>query len=99
VPKVDAYIAKTIEKKPELVQISSAWNTREGAPLGRNRYVELQIQRAKANGNVAKQLPFQKPCEKMADAIVMDGGSRGQVVKVCAAPNCRVHHGDRPSPQ
>jgi ParB family chromosome partitioning protein len=35
----------------------------------------------------------------MADAIVMDGGNRGQVVKVCADPNCRVHHGDRPSPQ
>jgi hypothetical protein len=68
--KVDAHIA-TMETKPELVQISSAWNTREGAPLGRNHYVELQIKKAKANGN-----PFQKPCEKMADAIVMDGGNR-----------------------
>ena len=97
--KVDAHIAKTMETKPELVQISSAWNTREGAPLGRNRYVELQIKKAKANGNLAKQPPFQKPCEKMADAIVMDGGNRGQVLKVCADPNCRVHHGDRPSPQ
>src|SRR5438552_2900089 len=97
--KVDAHIAKTMETKPELVQISSAWNTREGAPIGRNRYVELQIKKAKANGNLAKQPPFQKPCEKMADAIVMDGGNRGQVVKVCADPNCRVHHGDRPSPQ
>src|SRR5204862_623735 len=97
--KVDAHILKTIEKKLELVQISSAWNTREGAPLGRNRYVELQIKKAKTNGNLAKQPPFQKPCEKMTDAIVMDGGSRGQVVKVCADPNCRVHHGDRPSPQ
>lgn len=88
-----------METKPELVQISSAWNTREGAPIGRNRYVELQIKKAKANGNLAKQPPFQKPCEKMADAIVMDGGNRGQVVKVCADPDCRVHHGDRPSPQ
>jgi ParB family transcriptional regulator, chromosome partitioning protein len=97
--KVDAHIAKTMETKPELVQISSAWNTREGAPIGRNRYVELQIKKAKANGNLVKQPPFQKPCEKMADAIVMDGGNRGQVVKVCADPDCRVHHGDRPSPQ
>jgi ParB family chromosome partitioning protein len=97
--KVDAHIAKTMERKPELVQISSSWNTREGAPIGRNRYVELQIKKVKANGNLAKQPPFQKPCEKMADAIVMDGGNRGQVVKVCADPDCRVHHGDRPSPQ
>jgi ParB family transcriptional regulator, chromosome partitioning protein len=97
--KVDAHVAKTMEKKPELVQISSAWNTREGAPLGRNRYVELQIKKPKASGSAAKQPAVQKPCEKMTDAIVMDGGSRGQIVKVCADPNCKIHHGDRPSPQ
>jgi len=94
--KVDAHIAKTVEKKPELVQISSAWNTREGAPLGRNRYVELQIKKAKANGGAAKQPAIQKPCEKMTDAIVMDGRNRGQTVKVRADPNCRVHRADRP---
>jgi ParB family transcriptional regulator, chromosome partitioning protein len=27
------------------------------------------------------------------------GGKRGQIVKVCSDPNCRVHHPDRPSPQ
>jgi ParB family transcriptional regulator, chromosome partitioning protein len=97
--KVDAHIAQTMGKKPELVQISSAWNAREGAPLGRNRYVELQIKKAKANGNAAKQPPAQKPCEKMTDAIVMDGGNRGHIVKVCADLNCRVHHADTPSPQ
>ncbi len=41
----------------------------------------------------------QKPCEKMAEAIVMDGGKRGQVVKVCADPACRIHHPNTPSPQ
>ena len=97
--KVDAHIAKTMEKKPELVQISSAWNTREGAPIGRNSYVELQIKKAKANGSAAKQPAAQKPCETMTEAIVMDGGNRGHIVKVCADPKCRVHHGDRPSPQ
>jgi ParB family chromosome partitioning protein len=97
--KVDAHVAKTVENKPELVQISSAWNTREGAPLGRNHYVELQLKKAKTNGNLAKQPPFQKPCEKMADAIVMDGGNRGQIMKVCADQNCRVHRNDRASPQ
>jgi len=35
----------------------------------------------------------------MTEAIVMDGGKRGQVVKVCADPACRVHHPDTPSPQ
>jgi ParB family transcriptional regulator, chromosome partitioning protein len=97
--KMDAHIAKTLEKKPQLVQISSAWNTREGAPLGRNRYVELQIKKAKANGSTAKQPANQKPCEKMTDAIVMDGGNRGRIVKVCAELSCKVHHADKPSPQ
>jgi ParB family chromosome partitioning protein len=88
-----------MEKKPELVQISSAWKTREGAPLGRNRYVELQIKKPKANGSATKQPAIQKPCEKMTEAIVMDGGNRGQTIKVCANPACRVHHPDTPSPQ
>src|SRR6202171_2450696 len=35
----------------------------------------------------------------MAEAIVMDGVKRGQVVKVCADPSCRVHHPNTPSPQ
>src|SRR5206468_12935728 len=39
------------------------------------------------------------PCEKMTDAIVVDGGNRGHIVKGCSDPNCRVHRGDRPSPQ
>jgi ParB family chromosome partitioning protein len=100
--KIDAHIAKTIERKPELVQISSAWTSREGAPLGRNRYVELEVKKnckEKGSTSSAKLSPCQKPCEKMAEAMVMDGGKRGRIVKVCADPDCRVHHGDRPSPQ
>ena len=90
---------RTLETKPQLIHISAAWNSREGAPLGRNRYVELEIKKPKANGASAKLPANQKPCVKMAEAIVMDGGKRGQVVKVCADPTCRVHHPDTPSPQ
>jgi len=97
--KLDVHISKTLESKPKLVQISSAWNSREGAPLGRNHYVELQIKKAKTNGAAAKLPPVQKPCEKMTEAIVMDGGKRGQLVKVCADPACRVHHPNTPSPE
>jgi ParB family chromosome partitioning protein len=61
--------------------------------------VELEIKKPKANGASTKLPANQKPCEKMAEAIVMDGGKRGQVVKVCADPACRVHHPDTPSPQ
>jgi ParB family transcriptional regulator, chromosome partitioning protein len=97
--KIDAHIAKAMAKKPELVQISSAWSSRDGAPLGRNRYVELELRKAKTQSQAAKANPAQKPCEKMTEAIVMDGGKRGQIVKVCADPSCRTHYGNRPSPQ
>jgi ParB family chromosome partitioning protein len=97
--KIDASLKKTLETKPQLIQISAAWNSREGAPLGRNHYVELEIKKAKGNGASTKLPANQKPCEKMAEAIVIDGGKRGQVVKVCADPACRVHHPNAPSPQ
>src|SRR5438105_5972056 len=35
----------------------------------------------------------------MTEAIVTDGGKRGQLVNVCADPTCRVHHPHAPSPQ
>lgn len=97
--KVDAHVAKNLAAKPKIVQISSAWQSRAGAPLGRNRYVEIEVKRPKANGKAEKHPPTAKPCEKMAEAIVMDGGQRGQIIKVCADPACRIHHADRPSPQ
>jgi ParB family transcriptional regulator, chromosome partitioning protein len=97
--KLDAHISKTLQKKPDLVQISSAYGSRDGAPLGRNRYVELDIKRTKQGNQAGKANPAHRPCEKMTDAIVMDGGRRGQTVKVCADPACRIHHGNRPSPQ
>ena len=61
--------------------------------------MELEIEKPKANGASSKLPANQKPCDKMAEAIVMDSGKRGQVVKVCADPTCRVHHPDTPSPQ
>jgi ParB family chromosome partitioning protein len=61
--------------------------------------VELEVKKQKVNGASSKLPANQKPCEKMAEAIVMDGGKRGQVVKVCADPTCRVHHPNTPSPQ
>ncbi len=67
--------------------------------MGRNQYVELEIKKPQANGAASKPIATQKPCDKMAEAIVMDGGKRGQMVKVCADPACRVHHPNTPSPQ
>jgi ParB family chromosome partitioning protein len=92
-------VKKTLETKQQLIQISAAWNSRDGAPLGRNQYVELEIKNPKASGAGTKLPANQKPCDNLAEAIVMDGGKRGQLVKVCANPACRVHHPNTPSPQ
>ncbi len=97
--KIDASVKKTLKTKPQLIQISAASYSREGAPLGRNKYVELEIKKPKVNGASTKLSANQKQCDKMAEAIVMDGGKRGQVVKVCADPACRIHHPNTPSPQ
>ena len=67
--------------------------------MGKNRYVELEIKKAKSNGISSKVAPQQKPCQKMTEAVVMDGGRRGELVKVCVDPSCRVHHPDTPSPE
>ena len=40
---IDACLKKTLETKPQLIQISAAWNSCGGALLGRNQYVELEI--------------------------------------------------------
>ena len=61
--------------------------------------MELEKKKPKPNGESNKLSGVQKPCDKMTEAIVMDGGKRGQVVKVCVDPTCRVHHPNTPSPQ
>lgn len=85
--KTDRHIALALEQKPTLVQISSAWGSHNGGPLGRNRYVEVT---AAKNGNGAK--PAQKRCAHLTKGIVVDGGSRGQILTICAEPSCTVHH-------
>src|SRR5204862_7255770 len=68
--KIDAHVANTLATKPNLVQISSAWNTREGAPLGRNRYLELQTKKAKATGARTKEVGSEGPGDKNNEGIV-----------------------------
>src|SRR5262249_8790829 len=78
---LDAHLTKTIAAKPKLIQISSAWSSREGAPLGRNHYAEIEPDRSSRNGKQKASSPAQKVCRSMAEAIYMDGGKRGQTVK------------------
>lgn len=92
--KLNRFVEKQVEAKPELVQITTAYGTRtDGAILPRNRYVALQL----TNPAKSKQplSPYQKPCKHMTEAIVVDGAERGHTAKVCAEPTCPVHFADR----
>jgi ParB family chromosome partitioning protein len=93
--KVDAYIALQKEKTAGLVQITRAYYTNargEENVLTRNEYTIIAPkQRTEdADGETAPAEPA--PCSRATSAIVVEGpGKRGQVVQVCADPECEVH--------
>jgi ParB family transcriptional regulator, chromosome partitioning protein len=92
--KLNRFVARQIEKKPTLVQISTAHGTRgDGAALPRSRYVALHL--AQMPKSKQPLSPHQKPCKHMAEAIVVDGAERGHTVKVCAEQSCAIHFADR----
>jgi hypothetical protein len=63
--------------KPQLVQISAAWNSREGAPLVRNQYVQLEIKKPKANGASTKlSANLEAACPPMGLRILAPSGFR-----------------------
>lgn len=87
--KIDHHIARALEQKPDLIQISSSWGSRNGGPLGRNRYVEVTLSKSDNSG---KATPIHKRCTHLAKGIIVEGGSRGQILTICAEPSCTVHH-------
>ncbi len=90
--KVDAHVAKTIAAKPKLVQISTAYGKQqEGSPvLPRNKYVAIREDKPKSKDEA--QRPEYKVCKFTTEAIIADGSDIGTVHKVCANPDCTIHH-------
>jgi len=90
--KVDAHVKQTVAAKPKLVQISTAYGkTAEGSPaVPRNRYVEIRQEKPK--NKYQQDAPEYKTCKYTAEAIVADGSEKGEIRKVCANPDCPVHH-------
>jgi len=90
--KLSAHVAKTVSAKPNLVQISTAYGTqKEGSPvLPRNKYTAIRDDKPKSNDE-AKRPEF-KVCKFATDAIVTEGSEIGTVHKVCANPECPIHH-------
>jgi ParB family chromosome partitioning protein len=90
--KVDAYVVVTLAAKPKLVQISTAYGQQaEGSPvLPRNRYTALAEEKPRNKDEA--QRPEYKTCKFTTDAIITEGSGKGTTHKVCANPECPVHH-------
>lgn len=91
--KVDAHIASQKQHTDGLIQITRAYYTNakgEEKVLTRNEYTIIE---PKEPAEAAEDAPAeQAPCSKATAAIVVEGpGKRGEVVHVCADPECEVH--------
>jgi ParB family transcriptional regulator, chromosome partitioning protein len=90
--KLDAHVKQTVAAKPELVQVTTAYGKpAEGSPVvPRNQYVE--IRQEKPQNKYQRDAPEFKTCKYVTDAIVSQGTDKGELRKVCANPDCAVHH-------
>ncbi len=90
--KVDAHVSKAIAAKPKIVQISTAYGKQqEGSPtLPRNKY--LLIRQEKPSTKEEAVRPEYKTCKYTTEAIVTEGSEKGEIHKVCAQPDCPIHH-------
>jgi ParB family chromosome partitioning protein len=90
--KLDGHIRQTIEAKPKLVQISTAYGQqKEGSTtLPRNKYVEVRQEKPKTKEEATR--PEFKTCKYTTEAIVSEGIEKGETCTVCAQADCPVHH-------
>ena len=96
--KIEAHVRQTIAAKPKLVQISTAFGVqREGSSaVPRNRYVE--IRQEKPTKKEQANWPQYKTCKFTSEAIVTEGSEKGEIRRVCANPDCPIHHARKPKP-
>ena len=90
--KLDAHVQKTVAARPKLVQISTAYGQpKDGATaIPRNKYVLLRD--GKPENKHQREWPEYKSCKSATEAIVTDGTEKGEMRRVCANPDCPVHH-------
>lgn len=95
-------MAKAVAAKPNLVQISTAYGgQKEGSPvLPRNKYTVIHPLSSsdKPKSKDDAQRPEFKVCKFAADAIITEGSDIGTMHKVCANPDCPIHHASKRRP-
>jgi ParB family chromosome partitioning protein len=90
--KLEIHVRQSVAAKPKLVQISTAYGQpRDGSTaIPRNRYVE--VRQDKPQKKEQRDWPEYKTCKFAAEAIVTEGSEKGELRRVCANPECPVHH-------
>ena len=96
--KLAAHVAKAVAAKPNLVQISTAYGgQKEGSPvLPRNKYTTIRDDKPMKKEDA--QRPEFKVCRFATDAIITEGSDIGTIHKVCANPECPIHHARKERP-
>jgi len=98
--KLAAHVAKTVAAKPNLVQIiSTAYGgQKDGSPvLPRNKYTTIRDDKPKHKEEA--QRPEFKVCRFATEAIVTEGSEKGEKKRVCANPDCTIHHARKQRPR
>jgi ParB family transcriptional regulator, chromosome partitioning protein len=90
--KIDAYVQQAIAAKPKLVKISTAYGQPKDCStvIPRNKYVEIRQNKPKSKNE--RDWPEYKTCKYTTEAIITEGTEKGETKKVCANPECPVHH-------
>ena len=100
--KLAAHVAKAVAAKPGIVQISTAYGgQKEGSPvLPRNKYTAIRplSNSDKPQKKEDAQRPEFKVCKFATDAIITEGSDIGTIHKVCANPDCPIHHASKQRP-
>jgi ParB family transcriptional regulator, chromosome partitioning protein len=93
--KLDMHVKQTIVAKPRLVQITTVYGKpAEGSAIvPRNKYVE--IRQEKPQSKYPREAPEYRMCKYATEAIIADGTDKGEFRKVCANPDCPVHHPEK----
>jgi ParB family chromosome partitioning protein len=96
--KLAAHVAKAVAAKPNLVQISTAYGgQKEGSQvLPRNKYTAIRDDKPQRREDA--QRPEFKVCRFATDAIITEGSDIGTIHKVCANPDCPIHHARKQNP-
>ena len=96
--KLDAHVKQTVASKPKLVQISTAYGQpKDGsAAVPRNKYVEIRSE--KPTSQKQRDWPEYKTCKFTTEAIVTEGSEKGETKRVCANPDCPIHHARKQKP-